>query len=34
MTLTAARVAALRGEPIDRLAAATSGTARALFRLA
>jgi TatD DNase family protein len=32
--LTAARVAALRGEAIERVAAATSDNARALFRLA
>jgi TatD DNase family protein len=33
VSLTAARVAALRGEPLDRLAATTSDNARALFRL-
>jgi TatD DNase family protein len=33
VSLTAARVAALRGEPLDRLAAATSDNARAVFRL-
>ena len=33
VSLTAARVAALRGEPLDRLAAATSDNARAMFRL-
>jgi TatD DNase family protein len=33
LALTAARVAALRGEPLDRLAAATTDNARALFRL-
>jgi len=33
LSLTAARVAALRGEPLDRLAAATSDNARAVFRL-
>jgi TatD DNase family protein len=33
LTVTAARVAALRGEPLDRLAAATSDNARVLFRL-
>jgi TatD DNase family protein len=33
LNLTAARVAALRGEPLDRLAAATSDNARAVFRL-
>ena len=33
LALTAARVAALRGEPIDRLATATSANARSLFRL-
>jgi TatD DNase family protein len=33
LAITAARVASLRGEPLDRLAAATSESARALFRL-
>ena len=33
VSLTAARVAALRAEPLDRLAGATSDNARALFRL-
>ena len=34
VSLTAAHVAALRGEPLEELAAATSRNARALFRLA
>jgi len=34
VSLTAARVAALRGEPLERLAATTSDNARAFFRLA
>ena len=34
VSLTAARVAALRGEPLERLAATTSVNARAVFRLA
>jgi TatD DNase family protein len=34
LAITAARVAALRGEPLERFAAGTSANARALFRLA